>query len=404
MQISRLQTSTTPRSLLVRISRLCGIASVVDFWDCSLASIKSCKLQKSTTIIFCLFLLMGMLPTQAREGRLTLKTQAEYFIPKGEKIKIRVSQIPSKYPWVDRDLEGKVLPPKLGDVIISESYEDLVIGPGKVLPAGTKFYAYVKRITPPGRFKKGNVILNFFKAELNQNSVALNQDVENDHNSIIGNSASKLATVSAGAAGGALAGVFLTYQIGGTAAFSSAYVPAGAAALGAGLGIASGILSRKGIKTVEPGSELQLELDNDWVLSLAKDRDGKPKIASTKSSQAPSRTKVKQQTSAPGVEINVTKVKKKKNLFGDKCLAVTFDYKNNTKNRLRHSSFKLVDSMGKSYEPSPHSMQDNLFGELPRFGTLTLYYAAEFLKAPHNLTAVKQYNQKVLGSQPVVLK
>ena len=364
--------------------------------------IKSKKLKISQVLGVLFLVLIQAISSPLVTSAVTLKASVEFHVEAGERLKLRVAQIPTDYHWVDRDLEGNVLPPDLGDVIVSESFEDIYLGEGKYLPAGTKFYSKVVEVVEPKHFQKdGFVKLQFFKLEVNKQAQLLDDEHKVDYDtkpeSTIGHKLKKIGTVGAYTAGGALAGAYLTYSIGGIAAVSDPYIVGGASALGATYGLASGIFKKGKLYNLEPGTELDLKLDNTWLGMF----DADTEITAEKLALINQQKKLAKKNRP--VDLKIKEVKKSKTVYGEKALAVTFDYLSKIKTDLRYSSFKLLDSMGKQYEPSPHKFEDDLFGNVPKEGELTLYYGVEFLNAPHSLQVIRWGDQANLGSADVVL-
>lgn len=334
-----------------------------------------------------------------------LQGRISYSLNTGFDLELKVTKIPTSYSLIRKDIEGNLLPPKLGEVIVSTNTEPISIGSGKVLPKGSKFYSRVVSITSPERFHKdGHISLEFFKLETAKGKVILDKDSRVSYDTKKkGNLLKKIGTVGGYTFGGALAGAYLSYKIGGLSLGANPYALGGALALGGVFGLAAGIFKKGKLAVIEPGSEMKLKLQNDWVFSVA-DAAEDIELDNELLDEAKQDYMANHKKANPDpVEIELVEVKKKKNLFGDKCLAITFNYKNKTKEELRYSSFKLVDSMGKEYWPSPKDMSSNLFGILPRAGELTLYYATEFRKAIHRLQAHRYYDQKILGSREILL-
>ncbi len=351
----------------------------------------------------------SLVPTKA----ILYKTGVEFY--EGQKLQLRVSQIPTEYGWVDRDIEGNLIPPKLGDLIVSQTIEDIVLADDYYLPKGSKFYARVVDLSEPKHFlRDGHIGLEFYKIEINHTEIELGKDAfefNTDPGPSLKSKLGKLGTVGAYTVGGTLAGAYLTFAIGGVALASNPYVIGGASGAGAVFGLASGIFHKGKFYDLEPGTELDLTLNNTWLLKLEETgmlntaMDHMKDKLNEKDYKLKHEPEIKTQelTLKKAVDLEVIKVKKSKNAFGNKALAVTLNFKNNSKEELRYSSFKLVDSMGKEYEPSPHKLDDSLFGRLAKEGQLKLYYAVEFLKAPHTLKVVKRFNQASLSETDVVL-
>lgn len=362
--------------------------------------------------------------------------QLEYAIPKSQKIKLKVTEIPRKYPWLDREDDGSVTMPELDSTIVCENTKDLKIldeyGNFFIIPAGTQFYAKLKEVKEPKSFwRRGEIKLDFYKVstasyqiqnrdvesfsaydgknylqpkdDLAANSVpldakALNFDSKKNSNKLK-NLAENLGTTGGYMVTGAILAPLAIYSIssglGGlvsVSAMTNPYVLGGAAALGGGIGLVYG-LKKEGKKfNLEPGKELEIEIANPWLLT-----QNFEELDIEKNTLAIEKTDAVKFHNDPNFNIRLTEVKKARDEFGDKVLKISFDYENRTNEELRLTSFKLVDSTGKEYEPSYTSDETSskkVFGELPNRGSLDLFFSTDFPDAIHYLRVIKQYNQK----------
>jgi hypothetical protein len=328
-----------------------------------------------------------------------LQGRVEYKISKNKKILLRLTEIPKKYPWVERDEDFKVLPPALGDAVICENIEDISLessdGAQNIfIPKATKFYALVSKLNPSKHFQKDAFVeLEFYKLETPSEVVLLGSDLLKADTENIGFTQKLKKTASLGAytLGGALAGPWITYQIIGSLGLHP-HTMGASAAFGGALGLVYGIQRKGKFYDFEPGKEIELKLENSWLISLAEN-----------SPEALKPLAKEPNATAGDFDLEILSVKKTRNIFGDSCLAVTLKYKNKTDEALRYSSFTLVDSLGKEYEPSPQNFKDEVFGELPRLGTLTLCYPVEFLKTVHTLQVKRMFKRQLLSEARVLL-
>lgn len=361
----------------------------------------------------------------------TLKAGVKYSIPKDQKIELRITKVPKKLPWLERDDDGKVEAPEEDSVIVAQNIEDLEItdeyGTKKIIPQGTKFYAKVLETTPAKSFwRKGKAKLEFFAidpygaeekfkpdysmskyngkdlVEIKPGAGHVEFEGELDYKSKgngVKDTLTNISETGGYAVAGAIAAPFVVFGVtkglGTLFAFSAVtnpYVLGGTAAVGATAGLAYGIMKKGKTINLEPGSELEIELANPWmVVSALEDAEAKKK-------------ELAKQEQNNNFELKVLEVKKKRDEFGDQCLRVSIHYENKTKEELRYSSFQLVDSMGKEYEPSISSFDGSIFGELPKKGNLQLYFNTEFPKTLHQLRALRIYDQKALATADVVLQ
>ena len=360
----------------------------------------------------------------------TIKAGVQYSIPKNQKIELRITKIPKKLPWLERDDEGKVEAPEEDSVIVAQNIEAIEItdeyGTKKIIPQGTKFYAKVLETSPAKSFwRKGKAKLEFFAidpygseekfepdysmekyngkdlVEVESSASQIKLEGELSYNSKgtgLKESLTNLSGTGGYALAGAIAAPFIIFSVtkglGNLFAFSAItnpYVLGGTAAVGASAGLAYGIMKKGKTINLEPGSELIIELANPWlIVSALEDAEDKKETTLT-------------QNSNKDFLLEVLEVKKKRDEFDDQCLMVSINYENKTNEELRYSSFQLVDSMGKEYEPSISSFDHNIFGELPRKGNLKLFFNVDFPKTLHQLRALRVYDQKALATVDVVL-
>lgn len=361
-----------------------------------------------------------------------IKAGIRYSIPQDQKIELRVTKVPKRLPWLERDDNGKVEAPEEDSVIVAQNIEAIDItdeyGTKKTIPQGTKFYAKVLETTPAKSFwRKGKAKLEFFAidpygaeekfepdysmskyngkdlVEIEPSAGQVEFDGELDYKSK-GTGIKDALTNLSGTGGYALAGAVaapfvifgITKGLGTLFAFSAVtnpYVLGGTAAVGATAGLAYGIMKKGKTINLEPGSELAIELANPWLV-----------VSALEDAEAKRQAEVSQNTNNPNFKLEVLEVKKRRDEFGDQCLKVSIYYENKTKEELRYSSFQLVDSMGKEYEPSISSFDGSIFGELPKKGKLQLYFNTDFPKTLHQLRALRLYDQKALAIADVVLQ
>ncbi len=396
-----------------------------------LAARVKCLLWRPQVILHCIIITILIIPTVALAKKSPeLKAKIEYNLKLEDQLKIRVTKIPTEFGMLGYDDNGDLLTPKIGSVINAETTEDLNItdtnGQVRVMPAGTKFYARVTATSEAKSYQKdGSVELEFFKFELptdiarkvvylRANSLAastkskpkskLSKALSVGAYSLAGLIAAPLSTA---------AGLGLSGNIVGLSSGIAPYVYGGSALLGGGLGLAYG-LSRKGtMYHLEPGADLIVRPSVKWQLTMS---ESLPTLEEVE--QAYKRDSDRKNTlaneCAPGancpqdpnlmpVVLTVSKVKKAYDIYGSPCLKISFNYKNNTRLKLRYSSFVLVDSMGKEYELSPGSLAEDFIGELPSQAMLTLNFAVDFPKTVHYLQALDPSNHKVLARAKVLL-
>lgn len=368
-----------------------------------------------------------LLPINAKEP---IKLGLQYSIPKNQKLELRVTQVPKKLPWLEKDEEGILLAPENDSIIVAQTIEDIEImdqyGSKKTIPAETKFYAKVLETTPAKSFwRKGKAKLEFFAIDpyaytenfepdysmskyngkdfiqpsksISQVKLEANLDYNSKGNSFK-DTVKNLSSTGGYAVAGAIAAPFAVFALTGIAgkalafsAVSNPYVLGGAAAVGASAGLAYGIMKKGKTINLEPGSELEIKLENPWLIVSALEK-------------SESKNHVLENEENKNFELDILKVKKARDEFGDRCIKISIYYENYTEEEMHYSSFQLVDSMGKEYEPSISSFDANIFGELPKKGNLDLYFNAEFPKTLHQLRALRIYDQKPLAIADIRLQ
>ena len=331
------------------------------------------------------------------------KTGVSYQIPKSQSIKLRVTQIPTEYPWIEREVGWTVKLPEIGSNIVAENVEDIKLtdsfGGAMTIPAGSKFYAKLSNSTKAKSFwRKGHVELSFYKLEMaGSKSIDLSNLEFNskDNVNIVGDSLKNIAATGALTLAGAVAlplAVFHISSLAGMSMFSNPYALGGAAALGGGIGLVYGIKRQGKAFVIEPGTEVSMKIDDAWLISQ--------QLEPCENQQAPVvKAKVKDK-----YKLEILDIKKTKDEFDDTCLKITIHYDNQTKEELRYTSFQLVDSMGKEYEPSISSFDIDIFGSLPNQATLNLYFATDFPNTVHQLKVRRYIDQKILAEEKIVLK
>lgn len=333
----------------------------------------------------------------------TYKTGISYQIPKAQSIKLRVTQIPTEYPWIEREPGWTVKLPEIGSNIIAENVEDIKLtdsfGDTMTIPAGSKFYAKLSDSSKPKSFwRKGHVELSFYKLEIPGNEPIDLSNLEfnsRDKVNVVGDSLKNIAATGALTLAGAIAlplAVFHISSLAGISMLSNPYALGGAAALGGGIGLVYGVKRQGKAFVIEPGTEVSLKVDDAWLIT-------KQLIGNETSIDNQQSTLNKNND----FKLEVLDVKKAKDEFDDVCLKITIHYNNLTKEELHYTSFQLIDSMGKEYEPSISSFDIDVFGALPSQATLNLYFATDFPNTVHQLRVLRYRDQKALVEEKIVL-
>jgi len=359
-------------------------------------------------IIFCLASLLTINSFQAcLSSNSTYKLSTTYCISKKNKnLRLRVTEIPQEFNWINKDLDGKTQLPKKGSVIVFETIENTRIYDSDnlpaYLPAGTKFWAYLNSATNAKSFhRQGKIKLVFFQVQMPKELGGSQIDLDvisydsQDHSSIVKKSLSSVSTIGAYSLGGALIAPLITLSITGSnllsfGAVSNPYFLAGSSAVGGAAGLIYGITKKGSQYTLEPGTEIKLDLKEPWKLSEISVKEINPGTSEPKRSE--------------DFQIKINKITKTKDQFEDKALKISLDYTNNSNEQLFYDNFVLVDSMGKEFYPSNNRSADYGIDGLPLQGSLELVYASDFIKAIHKLEVRKTFNQAIIAEQKIIIK
>lgn len=383
----------------------------------------------------CLFSLLNfVISVQAsfqNKPNTLIKTGVEYRIEPNQKIKLRVTEIPRAYPWVERQADGLVELPKIGSDIIAETIDDVVInddaGVSRMIKSGTRFYARLVSVDSAKSFSRnGGVKLSFYQVELadpqriivgeskksldslaglkstkilpNEQAIDLTgNEVEFDStqaNSVLASTGQSLINAGAYTVGGAIVAplaIVQSLKIFGMAAVTNPYVLGGAAAVGGGIGLVYGIKKKGKSFIIEPGTELEVNLDEAWVLA-----ENLPEALPELTNSTTVYSK--------DFDLEILGVKKTKDAFANRGLEVSLNYDNRTGEELRYLSFQLVDSMGKEYTPTPDSISLDSSGVLPQQANLNLFFSTDFAGTAHQLKVLRLHDQKPMAVANVVLK
>ncbi len=338
------------------------------------------------------------------------KVAVSYQLPAAQSIKLRVVKIPTEYPWIERDEQWQVKLPEIGSTVIAENIEDIKLtdayGAVATIPAGSKFYAKLTSSQEPKSFwRKGHVELSFDKLEVANHAIDLSKLEFNsrDKVNVVGDGLKNVAVTGAMAVAGAVAAPLIVFNISsllGKAFLTNPYVLGGTAAVGAGVGLVYGIKRQGQAFIIEPGTELKLELKEPWL--MAEQLEVAPDSPNSLPLNKDEIVSAKRLALSDKLKLNILKVSKARDDFGDTCLRISVNYDNQTNEELRYMSFQLVDSMGKEYEPSLTSYTNA--GKLPKQGTLDLYFPSDFPKTVHQLKVLRYQDQRVLAQEKIVLK
>ncbi len=391
-----------------------------------LAARAKCRFRSMWSLLYFVAALFAMTLSPAFAAP-DLKAKVAYNLELNNQLKLRVTKIPTEFGMIDLDANGQTVVPKIGSVIVTETTEDLHINDDdystRVIPAGTKFYARILSISPEQKFQKdGSVNMEFFKFELpSHKQIYLRDQALQADTSVKHSKLRKALTVGAYSVAGVVAapvvaalGLGLSGNIISLSAGATPYIYGAAAVLGGGIGLAYGLMHKGTMQRVEPGTEITVKPSDKWQLSMSNELPTLDELNKSRKQEEDLKSRIANDCS-PGADcpqdpqllpvvLNIVKIKKTSDLYGSPCLKINFDFKNNTKEKLRYSSIVLVDSMGREYEASPISADVDFIGELPPSATLVMNFATEFPKSVHYLQVRSLVKRKVLASVKVVLR
>ncbi len=212
-------------------------------------------------------------PNKTDSPRL-LKGSVDYVVPQGTMIKLKMASVPTTGMHLfDRDLDGNLYPAELGQEITAKTTEDMYVDDNKVIPEGTVFHGKVSKIEMPKRLHRdGSLSISFDHLTTpDGRRFAFRADASNYVQSTKKSKTRELGRVAAHAAGGAIVGALIAYQVFGmknTIAMHGYNIAGGAAG---GALVATGFaLMDKGKKAVlEPGDNLNMQIDTDLLMPAA---------------------------------------------------------------------------------------------------------------------------------------
>lgn len=325
-----------------------------------------------------------------------LKGGVTYCVPSGTPFKLKLTQVPTNgLRLLDRDLDGKLIPAKLGDVISAKVTEDIYVDDKKVIPEGTVFHGKVAKIHDPRRFyRQGWLELSFDRLKTPDGKVfAFEAKADNFKNSTARSKLQGAGRIAAHAAGGAIVGALVAYQLFGMEHTIDSYgINIGAGAAGGAI-IAGGYAAyEKGPKAVlEPGDDLNMQFDIDLIMPAAVEPVARRKNYTLQ-----------------GLEISINKVKTRKdNLQGGgsmKCLTVSVD--NNTDQTLNSIDCFLLDSEGNKHAICAGLDEDSEFIfhiEPHSLKEVKMTFRVEFAKLKYTLVWLDHRSRRVCYKQPLPL-
>jgi hypothetical protein len=207
-----------------------------------------------------------------------------YTVPTGTPMKLKLATVPS-HPMslINRDFDGNLYPARLGQQITARTTEDIYVDKNKIIPEGSVLCGTVSKILPPRRvYRAGSLELSFTQLITpDGRKFAFRAEANNAKRSTAKTKAKGFGIIAAHAAGGAIVGALVAYQIFGmqnTIAMHGYNIAGGAAG---GALIATGYaIMRKGPKaTLEPGDDLNMVIDTDLLMPAVAEKEPENKDA-----------------------------------------------------------------------------------------------------------------------------
>ncbi|HEY9870273.1 MAG TPA: hypothetical protein V6D08_13990 [Candidatus Obscuribacterales bacterium] len=276
-----------------------------------------------------------------------LKGRVTYLVPRGTPIKLKLASVPtSGLRLGDRDLEGNLYPAQLNQEITARTSEDLYVDDNKVIPEGTVFYGKVTKIFPPRRVgRPGWLSLTFDSFQTpDGRRFAFRVEADTFRKSTAKTKAKGFGLIAAHAAGGAIVGALIAYQLFGlenTLAVHG-YNIAGGAAAGALAATAYAIMRRGPQAVLEPGDDLNMEINTDLLLPAATEPTAK-----------------KAGPHLDGLEVEILKSKVKRDGLGGHYLQLETLINNETDKRFSSLDLFLEDDNGQRFSICPSLDEDS---------------------------------------------
>lgn len=274
--------------------------------------------------------------SEQKPSRHLIKGSVNYLVPKGTPFKLKLAMVPShgaELKLLDRDLDGKLYPAKLGQEITARTSEDFFVDDNKVIPEGTVFHGTVSAIVPPKRVNRPGWLQISFDSLTTPDGrkFAFEAQADNYKPSTVKTKLKGLGGVASYTAGGAIVGALVAYELFGmhyTLAVHG-YNIAGGAAGGALLATCYAIMRHGPQATLEPGDDLNMSIDCDLLMPAATD----PTIK-------------RAQTNRPGLDIKIGKTKVIKDGLEGNILRVEATIENQTDEPLKSIDLFLEDTNG----------------------------------------------------------
>jgi hypothetical protein len=317
-----------------------------------------------------------------------------YLVPKGTPFKLRLSSVPTNgMKLLDRDMDGKFYPAKEGQEISAKTSEDFYVDDNKVIPEGTTFHGTVSKIVPPRHVgRPGWLEISFDRLTTPDGKVfAFKAQADNFKPSTVKSKAKGLGRLTAYAGGGGVLGAMVAYQIFGlhTTIAMHGWNIVGGAGGGALLATCYALWKRGSPATLEPGDDLNMNIDCDLLMPAAVDPKSKPRFVNK-----------------PGINVRVTSAKVIKDGLEGNMLRVKAIVDNETDDPLRSIDLFAEDANGNKLPliAGPDDTSQFLFevGAHSR-SILTMHFLMEHPKLKCQLVWLDHDNRQICYRAPLMV-
>jgi hypothetical protein len=332
-------------------------------------------------------------PTPANNSKsassgVTLKGGVTYCVPKGTGIKLKLATVPTYgMKMLDHDLDGKLNPARENQTITAKTTEDIYVDDSKVIPQGTVFQGRVTQVLPPRRVgRPGSVVLKFDSFQTpDGRQFKFSLEANNKRESTSKSKAKGFGLIAAHAAGGAVVGALIAYEVFGlqeTIAMHG-YNIAGAAAAGALMGTAVALMRHGPEAVLEPGDDLNMEIDTDMLMPAA----------TAPTVKAPP-------INLPGLDVHVLSTKVIKDGLDGYQLKLKAQIENNSRRHLQSIDMFIEDDNGNRFPMVPDAEEDRtdmLFSIAPCSSKLVYCdFQIEYPKLKRKLIWLDHDNRQII--------
>lgn len=203
-----------------------------------------------------------------------LKGEVNYLVPQGTVFSLKLASIPTNgMHLLDRDLDGKLYPAKLGAEITAKTSEDIYVDDKNVIPEGTVFHGTVSKLLPPRTVNRNGWLQISFShfTTPDGRTFSFNAQADNFKPSTAKSKLKATGYLASHAAGGAVVGALAAWYVCGThyTLAMHGYNIAGGAAAGALMATCYAVAKHGDHATLEPGDDFNMQIDTDLLMPAA---------------------------------------------------------------------------------------------------------------------------------------